>query len=137
MNASDLAAIHSELRHVTYILYVIGALTVVGAVLAGLNAYWTVKRRVNQPDTFTTDAENLLKQEQFDKLHMLASAKVREHPNYAYGYWYLALALYSQRKYGAAIEQFERVRKIQPTWSLQYIDPYIREAQRRMEFLSK
>ena len=134
MNASDLAAIHAELRYITYILYVVGTLTVAALVLACLCAYWTVKRRADQWDTFTVEAEDLLKREQLDKLLILASAKIQERPNYASGYWYLAVALYSQGKYAVAIEQFERVRKLKPTWGLQHIDPYIQEARRRMEF---
>jgi cytochrome c-type biogenesis protein CcmH/NrfG len=135
MDASDLAAIHAELRYITYILYVIGGLAVAALVLACLCAYWTVKRRANQWDTFTVEAEDLLKREQLDKLLTLASAKIQERPNYASGYWYLALALYAQGKYSAAIEQFERVRRLKPVWSVQNVDPYIQEARRRMEFL--
>lgn len=135
MNASDLAAIHAELRHITHILYVVGALTIAAVALTCLHIYWTVKNRVKQRDTFISEAEDLLKQEQFDKLLMFATAKTQEQPNYGHGYWYLAVASYSQRKYAAAIEQFERARKLNPTWSTNYIDPYIREAKRRMEFL--
>jgi len=134
MNVSELAAIHAELRYITYVLYVIGVLTVAALVLACLCAYWAVKHRAHQWDAFTVEAENLLKREQLDKLLILASAKIQERPNYASGYWYLALALYSQGKYAAAIEQFERVRKLKPAWSLQHVDPYIQEARRRMEF---
>jgi cytochrome c-type biogenesis protein CcmH/NrfG len=134
MNTSELAAIYAELRYITYILYAIGVLTIVALVLASLCAYWTVKRRTDQWDDFTVEAEDLLKREQIDKLLLLASAKIQEQPNYASGYWYLAIALYSQGKYAAAIEQFERVRKLKPTWGLQHIDPYIQEARRRMEF---
>ena len=134
MDASDLAAIHAELRYITHILYVIGVLTVAALILGCLCAYWAVKRRADQWDTFTVEAEDLLKREQLDKLLILASAKIQERPNYAFGYWYLAVALYSQGKYAAAIEQFERVRKLKPAWGLQHIDPYIQEARRRMEF---
>ena len=77
MDASDLAAIHAELRYITYILYVIGVLTAAALVLACLGAYWTVKRRADQWDTFTLEAEDLLKREQLDKLLTLASAKVK------------------------------------------------------------
>ena len=134
MDVSDLAAIHAELRYVTYILYVIGALTVAALALACLCAYRTGKRRADQWDAFTVEAENLIKREQLDKLQILATAKIRERPNYASGYWYLALALYSQGKYAASIEQFERVRRLKPAWSVQNVDPYIQEARRRMEF---
>jgi tetratricopeptide (TPR) repeat protein len=116
-------------------LYVIGGVAVAALVLACLSAYWTVKRRANQWDAFTVEAEDLLKREQLDKLLALASAKIKERPNYASGYWYLALVLYSQGKYAAAIEQFERVRKLKPAWGLQHVDPYIQEARRGMEFL--
>jgi cytochrome c-type biogenesis protein CcmH/NrfG len=134
VGASDLAAIHAELRYITYILYVIGTLAVASLILACLCAYWSVKRRADQWDAFTVEAEEFLKQEQLDKLLVLATAKIQERPNYASGYWYLAVALYSQGKYAAAIEQFERVRKLKPMWGLQHIDPYIKEARRRMEF---
>ena len=103
MDASDLAAIHAELRHITYILYVIGVLAVAALVVACLCAYRTSKQRANQWDSFTVEAEDLLKREQLDKLLILASAKIKERPNYASGYWYLALALYSQGKYAASI----------------------------------
>ena len=135
MDASDLAAIHAELRYITYILYVIGVLTVGALVVACRCAFWTGKRREDQWDTFTIEAEDLLKREQLDKLLILASAKIKERPNYVLGYWYRAVALYSQGKYAAAIEQFERVRKLKPAWGVQHIDPYVQEARRRMEFL--
>jgi cytochrome c-type biogenesis protein CcmH/NrfG len=115
-------------------LYAIGVLTVAALGLACLCAYQAVKRRADQWDAFTVEAENLLKREQLDKLLAIASAKIQERPNYALGYWYLGVALYSQGKYAAAIEQFERVRKLKPAWGLQHIDPYIQEARRRMEF---
>ena len=135
MNTSDLAVIHAELRHITYILYVIGVLSVASLVLACLSVYWTAKRRADQWDAFTVEAEDLLKREQLDKLLILASAKIQERPNYASGYWYLAVALYSQGKYAASIEQFERARKLKPGWGVSHIDPYIKEARQRMEFL--
>lgn len=133
MNANDLAAIHAELRHITQILYVVGALMLAAVVLACFRAYWVVRRHVDQLDTFASEAEALLEKQQLEKLAMLAAAKIRERPNYAYGYWYLARALYEQGQYSAAIEQFETARKMQPAWESNYIDPYVRETRRRME----
>ena len=133
MSANDLAAIYAELRHITHILYVVGALTLVAVVLACLRTYWMVKRHVDQLDVFTSEAEQLLEKEQPAKLVTLASEKIRERPHYAYGYWYLARALFAQDRYAAAIEQFEATRRMQPTWGSNYIDPYVSEAQRRLE----
>lgn len=135
MNAADLAAIHAELRHITHILYVVGALTLAAVVLACFRTVWMVKRHVDQLDMFTSEAEELLEKQQLEKLVTLASAKIRERPNYAYGYWYLARALYAQGQYEAAIEQFETTRRMQPTWGSNYIDPYVLESRRRMESL--
>jgi cytochrome c-type biogenesis protein CcmH/NrfG len=132
MNATDLAAIHAELRHIVLILYVVGALTLVAVVLACLRTYSVVKRHVSQLDPFASEANELLEKGELERLISLASGKIRESPNHSYAHWYLARALYSQNRFDAAIEQFEAIRKIQPEWAVNYIEPYVQEAKRRI-----
>jgi cytochrome c-type biogenesis protein CcmH/NrfG len=131
MNATDLAAIHAELRHIVLILYVVGALTVVAVALAALRSYWMVKRHVSQLDPFTSEASDLLEKGDLEKVIALASAKLQELPNHGHARWYLARALYHQERFAAAIEEFERVRRLQPEWAATYIDPYLQEARLR------
>lgn len=128
MNANDLAAIHAELRHIVLVLYVVGALTFIAVALAALRSYWMVKRHVDRLDPFASEAADLLEKREFEKLVSLASAKIQERPNHAYARWYLACALYHQDRFAAAIKEFEALRKLQPEWAANYIDPYLDEA---------
>ena len=133
MTSSDLAAILAELRHITHILYAVGVLTVAAVILACVRTYSLIKRHVDRLDPFSSEADALLEQRQFDKLVDLAAGRIRERPHDAYGYWFMARALYSQGKYAAAIEQFETTRKLRPDWTAGYLDPYIAEARRQMQ----
>jgi cytochrome c-type biogenesis protein CcmH/NrfG len=121
------------LRHIVSVLYVIGAVTIAAVVLACLRTYWVVKSHVNQFDPFASEASDLLEKGELEKLVLLASAKIRERPNHTYARWYLARALYYQNRFPAAIEQFEFVRKLQPEWAANYIDPYLQEARLKIE----
>src|SRR6266704_2575951 len=133
MNATDLAAIHAELSRITFVLYVVGALTFIAVALACLRTYRVVKHHVSQFDPFASEANDLLEKGELDKLVSLASAKIRERPNHAYAHWYLARALYYQEQFAAAIEEFGTIRKLQPEWAVTYIDPYVQEAKQRLE----
>jgi hypothetical protein len=137
MNPNDLAAIHSELRHIVLILYVVGALTFIAAALAALRSYWMVKRHVDQLDPFTSEAGDLFQKRELEKLVSLSSAKIRERPNHAYARWYLACALYHQDQFSAAISEFEALRKLQPEWAASYIDPYLHEARTNVTSTAK
>lgn len=137
MDPTDLAAIHAELRHIVHILYFVGALTVVAVVLACLRSYWLVKRHINQLAPFSLEANDLLEKGEFERLIQLASVKIRERPNHAYARWYLARALYSQDRFGAAIQEFEATRRLEPEWAANYIDPYLQEARLKLATSTK
>jgi cytochrome c-type biogenesis protein CcmH/NrfG len=128
MNATDLAGIHDELRHIVLILYVVGALTVIAVVLACIRTYRVVKQNMKHLDPFVSEASDLLEKGELERLFSLASTKIQERRNHAYARWYLALALYHQNRFAAAIEEFEALRKLQPDWAANYIDPYLHEA---------
>jgi len=137
MNATDLAAIHADLSHIVFLLYVVGSLTFIAVALACLRTFWVVKHHVSQFDPFASEANDLLEKGDLDKLVSLASAKIRERPNHAYAHWYLARAFYHQGRFAAAIEQFGTVRKLQPEWAVNYVDPYVQEAKLRVDSVPK
>ena len=127
MTPSDISAVVAELAAIKSLLYIVGILVLVSVVLTCLRSYAHIRNFVQSRlgEQFRQDAVRLLEKGQFDELFTLANSRVAEYPIDPDGHWYLARALLHQRKLKEALAAFEDTRRLAPTWSTEYIDPWV------------
>jgi cytochrome c-type biogenesis protein CcmH/NrfG len=127
MTPTDLSAVVAELAAIKLMLYAIGALVVVSVVLTCLRSYAQIRQFVQSRlgEQFRQAAQLLLEQNKLGELAELSKRRVAERPLDPDGHWYLARALLHQGQFDEALAAFEATRRLAPTWSAEYIDPWV------------
>jgi len=62
----------------------------------------------------------------------LATERMKSHPNDQDAYWFRGLAYYLQKEWQPAIEDFNKVEVLMPSWKEGYVDPYRIAAQAKL-----
>lgn len=84
-------------------------------------------------DNFRDKVSSLVDEGKLDDAISLANERMKSHPNDEDAYWYRGMAFYLQKKWQLAIEDFNKVEELAPSWKEQYVEPYRAAAQAKLE----
>jgi tetratricopeptide (TPR) repeat protein len=117
-----------EIRSALWILvYLVSA----GVAVYGLKAlsalYKVFKSRWD--DLFRCTASVLFDGAQYEKCIELCREQLKKHPEkklqMGYAYWYLGKAYFQIKNFDEALENFNNVIEIYPSWKQEWVDPYL------------
>ncbi len=63
----------------------------------------------------------------------LSHERIKNYPNDVDAYWYRGMAYYLQGKWQLAIDDFNKVEVLAPSWKEQYVEPYRTAAQAKQK----
>lgn len=84
-------------------------------------------------DNFRDKASDLLDRNNLDGVVKLAGEKIKEYPNDVYAHWYLAQAFFLKKEWRKALEEFNVIGEISPTWRDEHIEPYVHEIKKKLK----
>ena len=67
-----------------------------------------------------------------DGLIAFAQERIRQRPNDSHAHWYLARAYYQQESWSEALEEFNKVGRLEPSWINTHVKPYVEAIKRRV-----
>jgi len=105
--------------------------------VAGIVVFRERRRPEPQIDTDSTEyfreqSQKLLETNKLDELIAYARDRIAKRPNHTYAHWYLARALYLQRKWTEALVSFNEVAHLDPSWMEDSVTPYVRAIEARL-----
>lgn len=78
-------------------------------------------------------ASDLLDRNDIEGVIKLSEEKLKEYPYDLYAHWYLAQAYYRKKEWHKALEEFNLISDISPSWREDYIDPYVYEVKEKLK----
>lgn len=84
-------------------------------------------------DGFRDKAGDLLDKNDLEEVIRLSEKKLKEYPYDLYAHWYLAQAYYRKKEWHKALEEFNLISDISPSWREDYIDPYVYEVKEKLK----
>lgn len=109
-------------------LITIGVLTAAGAV--GYFSYLFFEMAGSSLNTscddenFRDKVSSLVDEGKLDEVVKLSDERIKTHPNDEDAYWYRGVSYYLQEKWQLAIDDFNKVEVLAPSWKTQYVEPY-------------
>lgn len=117
-----------------FVYLFLAALAVLGAI-----RLLRARRHTTQPEVDTDSSEyfrersqKLLEANKLDELIVYARDRIGNRPNHTYAHWYLARALYLQRRWKEALQSFNEVARIDPSWIEDSVTPYLRAIEAKL-----
>lgn len=130
------------LRQLKQIKWLLALITAVALAAAGSVAYVAFKAFAMaesgladvscEADTFREKVSSLVDKNKLGEAVAFANQRAKEFPNDVDAYWYRGLAYYLDGKWQLAIEDFNKVEVLAPSWRDQYVEPYRAAAQARL-----
>lgn len=121
----------NQLKIIKWLVMFIAASVLIAA---GSIAYFSVlaanlaeSSLTNSPcgeENFSDKVSNLVDEGKTEEAIKLADDRIKSHPNDEDAYWYRGVAFYLQKKWQPAIEDFNKVEELAPSWKEQYVEPY-------------
>lgn len=115
------------------------ALLMIGVALCGY-AVMRARRRSARTRTnpesgeyFRERCQKLLETNRLDELIACARDRIRKRPNQTYAHWYLARALYLQRKWKESLASFNEVARLDPSWIEKSVTPHVRAIEAKLQ----
>ena len=110
-------------------LITIGVLTAAGAVgyfsyLFFEMAQSSLTNNSCNDDSFRDKVSSLVDEGKLDEVVKLSNERIKTHPNDENAYWYRGISYYLQEKWQPAIDDFNKVEVLAPSWKTQYVEPY-------------
>jgi cytochrome c-type biogenesis protein CcmH/NrfG len=84
-------------------------------------------------DRFTADVELLFDGGKLDRVVERCRSHLESRPNHAMALWYLGRACSLQGDRRGALDAFRKLRRIQPNWARDHIDPFVAEIESETE----
>ena len=84
-------------------------------------------------DNFRDLASTMINENKLEDVIGLANERVKQYPNDQDVFWYRGIAYYLQGKWQLAIDDFNRVEKLAPSWKNRYVEPYRTTAQSKLQ----
>ncbi len=83
-------------------------------------------------DDFRDKVSDLLDRNELGEVIRLAEEKLKEYPNNLYAHWFLGQALFLKKEWHKALEEFNFIAEISPSWREDHIDPYVYEIKEKL-----
>jgi len=83
-------------------------------------------------ESFRDQISNLLDEGKLEETIISASKRIKTHPYDENAYWYRGLSFYLQKKWQPAIDDFNKVEELAPSWKDRYVEPYRTAAKSRL-----
>jgi tetratricopeptide (TPR) repeat protein len=117
-----------EIRSALWILvYLVSAGVAVYVLKAFSALYKVLKSRWD--DLFRCTASVLFDGAQYEKCIEFCREQLKKHPGKklqtGYAYWYLGKAYFQIKNFDEALENFNKVIEIYPSWKQEWVDPYL------------
>ena len=77
-----------------------------------------------EEESFRDKVSSLVDKGQLEEAVKLSNERIKTHPKDEDAFWYRGVAYYLQEKWPLAIDDFNQVEKLAPSWKTQYVDPY-------------
>lgn len=128
----------TELKRIKWLLVATVAFgfLLTASIVAGVASLYYVSQAFEEqipPTSFRDRADALLKQNKLPELKQLAEERLGDYPNDENAEWYLALFHYHSKEWGKALEHFEQVRFLAPSWENEHVGPYVKVARERLK----
>lgn len=120
-----------QLKTIKWLLFVI-ALAIVTTAIAATTFSYLAYAAINgvtetsecNNDSFRDNTQILIEKGKLDETIVASNGRIKDFPNDENGYWYRGKAYYLQGKYQLAIDDFNKVEHLAPSWKEEYVEPY-------------
>jgi tetratricopeptide (TPR) repeat protein len=82
--------------------------------------------------SFRDTADELIDKGDLKSAIDLSAGRIKTHPNDPDAYWQRGLAYYLSQEWQKAIDDFNQVERLAPSWKSQFVDPYRTAAQAKL-----
>ena len=130
MNEQTLLLISSDLSVIKWLLIVFVSLFIFSILIVGVFIFVLSKdlsKDFSAKKNFEHKGRELLDKGELEQLIELAKIKLKEYPNHNYAIYFLAIGYYRSGNIHESYRLFNQLKELSPSWSEQYIDPYLGE----------
>ena len=121
---SQIVPILQEIRSALWMLVALVALFWVIKLLKAIErSLRNLKKRFS--DRVKLAANNMFERGQYAELIDYCNYRIKERPNDGTAHWFRGKAYYQQKEYDLALESFNKVIEIFPSWEKDWAGPYI------------
>jgi len=121
---SQIVPLLQEIRSALWMLVALVALFWIIKLLKAVEgSLRRLKRRFS--DRFKLIANSMFERGQYSELLEYCNNRIQERPNDGTAHWFRGKAFYQQKEYDLALESFNRVIEILPSWEKDWAGPYI------------
>jgi len=135
MDNTIIELLAQDIRLIKWILAAILVVFTVSMTVMFIMIYLIKKASVENfiLDNFRDKAGDLLDRNDLEGVVKLAGEKIKEYPNDVYAHWYLAQAYFLKKEWRKALEEFNVIGEISPTWRDEHIEPYVYEIKQKLQ----
>jgi tetratricopeptide (TPR) repeat protein len=138
MHMDNQLALLQEIRSGVWILiYLVGAGVVVNIFKTVAASYKTIKSELS--NVFYNYASSMFDAGKYEELIAYCHERIKKKPRDAYAFWFLGKAYFHMKDFDKAVENFDKVVEIYPSWKNEWVGPYMAqiESQRNSPVTSR
>ena len=127
----------NELVTIKWILFGVLLCLVLFLIWAILSMTYSIRARKTEfeaaaRNAFISEAHQYEDAGEYEDLFQLAWNRVNSYPHDPNAHWYLAMAYYRRKEWGAALTAFKQLQNLDPAWQKYAVDEYLEEIKQHL-----